>query len=45
MNRVLGIDDLGQKLWVWVNLVPKLKCVSIFMNCNTQDILKFLLIT
>ena len=30
MSIIIGIDDLDSKLWIWANLVPKLKCVPIF---------------
>ena len=30
MSKIIGIDNRDAKLWIWANLVPKLKCVPIF---------------
>ena len=45
MNTVLRTHDIDPKLKILGNLVPRLKCVPIFIKFGTQDIFKFLLIT
>ena len=40
----LWINDFDPKLYIRVNVVPKLKCAPIFIKFGTSDIFKFLLI-
>ena len=40
----LWINDFDPKLYIRVNVVPKLKCAPIFIKFGTLDIFKFLLI-
>ena len=37
MNILLEIDDLDQKLQIWVNVVRKLKCTQAFIKFSTQS--------
>ena len=35
MDLLIGIDDLDSKIQIWANLVPQLKCASIFVKFYT----------
>ena len=40
MDLLIGTDNLDPKIQIWANLVPQLKCPSIFMKFDTQHKLK-----
>ena len=40
MDLLIGTDNRDPKIQIWANLVPQLKCPSIFMKFDTQHNLK-----